>query len=169
MTLDDVVNYFPNAKFIILYRKSLLEQFVSLKIAEKTDRWEWTRDFVLPESLRVDVGEFMEFCRRTKEFYEKVARAPWIRNCSLVLEYEELISDPQKIFDSKIFPFLGLPSHPVSTSMVKQNTKSMETIVENFEEVRPWITEFRFSLFLPESSREMCGTRPIHTFQDGLF
>ncbi len=168
LALDDFKSHFPNAKFIILYRKSLLDQFVSLKVAEQTKQWEWTRDFRLPESIRVDVGEFRDFCRETKEFYEKVRRSPWIRDCALVLQYEELTSDPQKVFESKVFPFLGLPPRPVSTSMIKQNTKSMEAIIENFHEVRPWITEFKFDLSLRGISRSAVGEESIHPAQESL-
>ena len=35
--MDDLTRCFPNARFIILYRKSLVDQFVSLKIAEKAE------------------------------------------------------------------------------------------------------------------------------------
>ena len=153
LTLDDIRGRFPGAKFLILYRRSLLEQFVSLKIAEATDRWQWSRDFVLPETLKVDPAEFKEFCVETRQFYEKILQFPWIRTCAQVIGYEDLAADPQRVFDTKVFPFLGVPSFPVSTTMVKQNTRPLEALVENFEQVRRLAKDFDFEAFWPGVDR----------------
>ena len=78
LILEDIRARFPNAKFLILYHRSLLEQFVSLKVAEKTDQWLWTPDFRLPDSLKPDAGEFREFCESTRRFYDELFKYPWL-------------------------------------------------------------------------------------------
>lgn len=149
LTLDDIRTRFPAAKFLILYRRSLLAQFVSFKIAEKTDHWIWTRDFRLPDSLRLDAEEFKNFCALTREYYDQLFQFPWLRTCARAIAYEDLAADPQGTFDAKIFPFLRLRSFPVSTVMVKQNSKSPEELVENYEELRPLAEKFDFEASWP--------------------
>src|SRR5205085_10957081 len=39
LTLEDLDGEFPDAKYIVLYRKSLAEQFVSLELARMTQQW----------------------------------------------------------------------------------------------------------------------------------
>lgn len=152
LTLDDIRTRFSNAKFLILYRRSLLEQFVSFKITEKTNHWLWTPDFKLPDSLKVDAGEFREFCKSTRQFYDQLFQYPWLRTCARVIAYEDLAVDPQGVFDRKIFHFLRIRSFPISTGMVKQNSKPIEELVENFKELRSLDERFDFEASWPESS-----------------
>ena len=149
LTLDDIRGRFPKTKFLIVYRRSLLEQFVSLKIAEMTDRWQWSRDYTQPETLKIDTGEFRKFCSETRQFYENILQFPWIRTCARVIAYEDLAADPQRVFDTKIFPFLGIPPVSVSTTMLKQNTRPLEALVENFEQIRSLSEDFDFEAFWP--------------------
>ena len=150
LTLDDIRTRFPNAKFLILYRRSQLEQFVSLKVAERTDRWLWTRDFKLPDSLRLEVGEFRDFCAQNREYYHQLFQFPWLRTCARVIAYEDLTADPQRVFDEKVFPFLRLRSFPVSTSMVKQVSKPIEKFLENFKVLKSLDEPFDFEAFWPQ-------------------
>jgi len=152
LTLEDIRTRFPTAKFLIIYRRSLLKQFVSLKIAEKTDHWLWTRDFKLPDSLKLDAGEFRDFCAQTREFYGELFQFPWLRTCARVIAYEDLAADPQGIFDDRIFPFLKLRSFPISTTMVKQNSKPLEELVENLEELKSLAGTFDFEASWPAAS-----------------
>ena len=162
LTLDDIRMRFPKAKFLILYRRSTLEQFVSFKIAEKTNHWLWTRDFKLPGSLKPDLGEFRDFCELNRNYYAQLFQYPWLRTCSRVLAYEDLAADPQRVFDEKIFPFLRLPSFPVSTTMVKQNSKPLEELLENFKELKLFEEKFDFEASWPSvSSPQAFGERSI--------
>ena len=136
---SDLKRLFPNARFIILYRRSLLEQFVSLKIAEMTDVWQWTREFKLPECLSISVPEFTEFCAETKKFYERLFQEDCLKDCSLVLGYEEFAEDPQGVFEESVFPFLRRPAVPVRNGMIKQNTQELRQIVANYLEVEPFL------------------------------
>lgn len=149
LSLEDIYGRFPEAKFIILYRRSLLGQFVSQKIAEMTGKWHWAAGYRPPRSLRVDPEEFKLYCDETRQFYLGMLQYPWIRTCAQVIAYEDLTRDPQKLFDTRIFPFLGIHSVAVSTQMVKQNTKPLEELVENMDEIRPWAKEFDFEAVWP--------------------
>ena len=154
---------FPNARFIILYRKSLLDQFVSLKIAEMTDAWQWTRGFKMPSSLRISLPEFERYCQKTKAFYEELFRQDWLGDCSLVLSYEDLAGDAQDVFEESVFPFLKLPVAVVQNGLIKQNTRDLRELIENYEEIELFVhhpsarqeypTQRRASEFLDQVTR----------------
>ena len=152
--IADLKKLFPNARFIVLYRQSLLEQFVSLKIAEITDTWHWKESFALPPSIHVSVPEFKEFCKQIKRFYGEVFESDLLNNCSTVISYEELQTDPQKVSNETIFPFLGLRPCAVSTNLKKQNTKPLSEIVENYEEVAGFIEDQRYQKNYPIKKKE---------------
>lgn len=139
LALQDVVDRFPSAKFTILYRRSILDQFVSFKIAEMTDRWLWTPDFRLPRPFRVEPDELLSYARWLKSAYHKVLEFEADERRSLIVCYEDFASDPRGYFDRHVFPFLGLDPVPVSTGMKKQNSLSSEDLIVNFDDIRPLV------------------------------
>ncbi len=141
ISLLELKKHFPNARFIIIYRKNILEQFLSRKIAYMTNHWQWSEQFKLPPFVYIQPQEFERFSKRMKAIYQKLFETDWLKSCSVVVNYEDLAANPQSIFDGVIFPFLGLPSSPVSTEMRKQNTKRTEDMVMNYHEIEPLIQE----------------------------
>ncbi len=139
ISLEDLKEHFPKARFIILYRRSLLDQFVSLKIAEATDTWQWTNQFRLPSSVAVQIPELLEYCKMIKNFYEDIFKRDWLLRFSITMSYEDLVTSPQDTFHRALFPFLELPPSPITSTMKKQNTKKLHEIVENYAEVLPWM------------------------------
>lgn len=138
---DDLIDAFPNARFLVLYRKSLVEQFVSLKIAETTDQWLWSKDFRFPESIVVSKDELNAFRAKMLRFYGKLCGDRRLAGRSLFLSYEELAADPQRLFDEKIFPFLGASPCTVVTDTKKQNTRPLELLIDNYPEIEPLLRE----------------------------
>jgi LPS sulfotransferase NodH len=137
LTLADVVQEFPDARWIVLYRRSLTHQLVSLKRAQRSG------DFVAPsngdavESATVALSEeeLRQFYRETRESYAAMLRD--LEPCRpLVLEYESLARDPQQIFDERIWPFLGLPRASVGSRLRRQSSGRLETSVQDFERLR---------------------------------
>ena len=134
---EDLLEIYPHARFIILYRRSLIEQFVSLKIAQRTDIWQWRKDFIPPKNISISIAELAGYCLDIKTFYGKL-----LEECppqSLLLEYERLAENPQEVFEDRVFSFLGVPSSTVKTSHVKQNTRPLHEIIRNYDEIAPWI------------------------------
>lgn len=136
MSLADVDRAFPTARYLVLYRRSLLEQFVSLKLSEATRSWKWRADYHPPPCLRLDPEELHAFCEENQRWYREVLDTPRIVSRALVIAYEDLAEDPQRLFDRKVFPFLSIASAPVFTRVHKQNVRPHEEIVENLEEIR---------------------------------
>ncbi len=141
ITLEDLKHRFPKARFIILYRRSILDQFISLKIAEATDTWHWTDQFCLPSSIRVRVPTLLDYCRKIKGFYETLFSHEWLKERSIVLSYEALVESPQEIFKQTVFPFLGLSDSRIAAAAKKQNTKALHEIVQNHKELVRWIKD----------------------------
>ena len=139
INLEDLRRHFPKARFIILYRRSILHQFVSVQIAEATNTWSWTNQFQLPSSMVINVPELLEYCKMIKGFYRDIFSHGWLKERSIVMSYEELAESPQEIFERTVFPFLGLPVSPVASEAKKQNTKKTHQIVQNYKDVIPWI------------------------------
>ena len=136
ITIDHLLRWFPQARFIIHYRGSLLDQFVSLKLAEATGRWIAT----CPEDetnqvISIDVAELLAFAQTTKNRYKKLAHHPPLRERHLTISYEELASDAGRIFETKTWPFLGIPPFPLKTLLRKQNRRSARESVSNFHVV----------------------------------
>ncbi|MBI3252401.1 MAG: sulfotransferase [Candidatus Omnitrophica bacterium] len=156
LVLEDLKAAFPNARFIVLYRESLIDQFISFKAAEFTGQWVWTPDYRVPPPFRFDREEFGRFRRRIEGLYRDVFKSIWLRDRSVVLSYEELTRDAQGIFEEHIFPLLGVPASPVFTEMRKQNTRPLSEAVENYgeieEECQSGAFRRRYAFFHPEES-----------------
>ena len=144
LTVEDLLTAFPGARFIVLYRKSLIDQFLSFKIATVTDQWEWTDSFRLPDAVRLNPFELIRYSHEIKGFYQQILAGDKIESRSILISYEDLARDAQRVFDEAVFPFLGLGRCEVFTQMQKQNTKTLREIVANYGEIEPWIHSDRF-------------------------
>jgi LPS sulfotransferase NodH len=127
---------FPDARYIILYRESLAEQFLSLESAKVTNQWKLTaeQDAKLVH-IRVDPKKLQSFCHRTLEMYRRVLDNDWLRHRSVLLSYEQLVSDPENCVRGVICPHLEVDAAPLTTSLRKQNTRSAAERVVNYEQV----------------------------------
>lgn len=138
LAVTELFELFPAVKLIILYRQGMADQYLSHRIAEYT--WQWNHRAVpvrpLNKKLRISRDEFLKYVDRIKQFYEGILRLEIVRLNSIVISYEELASNAQKVFEEKIFPFLGVPPVRVKTTLTKQTTKHPSELVENYEEVK---------------------------------
>ena len=142
LSVDDIRNNFPNAKFIILYRQSLLKQYVSNEISKRSGIWKldkqknrqkWDKDSI---TFKIDSDEFEQFCKSIKQFYLDLLEKDWIKNEALLLSYEDLINNTKHELEKKLFLFLNLPIAEVKTKLKKMNERSVEEIVINYPEVK---------------------------------
>ena len=136
ISIDHLLRWFPQARFIIFYRGSLLDQFVSLKLAETTGRWIATcPEDETNQEISIDMAEMVAFAQVTKNRYNQIVHHPSLRRRHLTISYEELASDADRIFETKIWPFLGIPPFPMKTVLRKQNRRSARESVSNFHDV----------------------------------
>jgi LPS sulfotransferase NodH len=142
-----LIAWFPRARFLVLYRQSLLAQYVSLKLAQLTGRWIATRpDEESRQSINVDVAELCAFVEMTSNRYKKFVHLPEIDGRYLTISYEQLAGDAQRVFEERVWPFLGLPPAVVQTSLYKQNRLSLEKCVTNLREIQATVKDARITL-----------------------
>ena len=149
LSLKEVGEAFPDACWIVLYRKNILDQYISYKIAHKTGRWGQTRSSDRPQldDSRVDLfpKSALGYQERVQKSYREVLTLSRIRERSLWINYEELTTDPQQLFDEAIFPFLGLDSSPVSTDLIRQNIWRYSEILSNYDQVKNFVERADFT------------------------
>lgn len=142
--LAEFVEEFDDAKWIVLYREHWLEQYLSYQLAHKTGRWSLMSDSSAPngpeEQIWLDPGEALKFRDGLRAQYG-AARAEERKRPGrfLWVTYEELAQEPQKVFDGKIFPFLGVYTAPVRTVLSKQDRRTPHQIIANYERVRDFL------------------------------
>ncbi|RMH36374.1 MAG: hypothetical protein D6694_13940 [Gammaproteobacteria bacterium] len=143
ITLEDLHNLFPEAKFLVLYRRSILKQFVSLKIARTTKQY-LAND---PTSVRttnvtITLDELEEFYQLNNAEYQSVLKYPWMREKGRLIVYEDLAVAPQETFDNVVFPFLNIPRSKIQTSLVKQGKRPVEEVVENYASIKDHLDKY---------------------------
>ena len=142
LTIDDLHAAFPAARFIVLYRRALGQQFVSYVRARESDQWWHVSESELDETaVHVDPEELRRYCADTKRFYADLGERDWLRRLGIALAYEDLVADPDGFFRDVLCPFLEIPACKVETRLKKQATGTLPEMVSNFEEVREALSE----------------------------
>lgn len=139
LDVRELREHFPSSRMIILYRRSLADQYLSLQVARLTRRWmRRNRARLAPPTgrIRIDREDFVRYCSRVRDFYSEMMAVDGISSYAVVLSYEELVANAQEVFDRKLFSFLGLAPVEVTTNLVKSNRQHPSQMVENYEAVR---------------------------------
>jgi len=127
---------FPAAKYIVLYRQSLAQQFVSLKAAQTTNQYQ-LRDGQSPKQAEVviDPAELRRYCDATRRAYSDALQHPWLAERAVLLSYEELTGDPTLWLENHICRLLGVNYKAANTPLRKQSTQALADQVANYREV----------------------------------
>jgi hypothetical protein len=139
MTVRELHDYFPTSKVILLYRRSIADQYLSFQVARVMKRWRWGdgKDPEQPsEKILIDRNDFLKYARELKEFYARTLSLEGFRTYATVLSYEDLVAKPKELFDTQVFPLLGLAPSPISTTQVKAIKGHPSSVVEDYESVR---------------------------------
>lgn len=136
LSLDDLREAFPDVRFIILYRSSLAEQYVSHRIAEATGQFA-LRDGAERREARVvvDPDDFRLYCSRIREHYERALAVPWMKERGVILSYDELIEEPQSMIRDRLAPLLSVEYAAPRSALVRQNPAPLQERVINYCEV----------------------------------
>ena len=133
-----ILNAFPDAPVIILYRKSLLKQFISRQVAFQTKQWESTYEAINEkQKIHIQETELLEFCAQVKDDYATFLAAKNPERDVLIISYEEVVADPQGTFSKRIFPFLNLAEATITTSLQKQVPEdSLQDTIANYDNIK---------------------------------
>lgn len=142
--LQELINFFPSALFVFLYRQDLVNQYASMEIVKKTGIWHLRNPFNRQDSI-------------PKIHFDKVVFQRWATDLRaqldsmysllsdidshrlLIATYEQLASHPQDFFDQKVLPFLGVDNQEISSNLLKINSQSKADIIQNFDEIESWL------------------------------
>ncbi len=136
LTLRDLETAFPGAKYLVLYRESLAEQFVSLEQARLTDQW-----LLLPgeqrkqTSITVEPALLRRFCDDTRRDYQKLLDHPAIYHRGSVFSYEELTETPDHTIERHVCSLLGVPPIQPQAPLRKQNPEPLASRITNYNSV----------------------------------
>ena len=136
---SDLHEAFPNAKFVVLYRRSLAHQLVSDVMRHATGEAGWRANHKHRESrqmLRLSAAKIRSYFEAVRAINEEWLELPFLADHGTVVCYEDLCNNPQDAFERAIFPLLALaPVTVTNNRFQKQTNRSIEDIVENYEEV----------------------------------
>jgi LPS sulfotransferase NodH len=156
LKMDDVHEAFPTAKYLIIYRESLVEQYVSQRTAVATGQWT-VRQGSTPRQARVkvDAAELGAFSAHLRQSYEALLSHAWLRERSVLLSYEQLVANAGKWFSEEICPFLGTAAGQLQTQFVKQNSRPLADRIENYHAVEELLASptLRLHLAWPDVPR----------------
>lgn len=137
LTLEEVAEALPDARFVLLYRRDLARAYVSWCTMQITGR-----DKLRPgeprfeDRLTLDPDHFQAFCRQVRRRYDRLRGSPSLTGRGTVVAYEALAEDPQIVFERRIAPLLGVPPVRLETRMRRQSTRPVEERIANLEEMR---------------------------------
>jgi hypothetical protein len=132
----DLRRTFPSARYLIIYRENLFEQYVSAQLLKATGIHKTSTLRPFQGQIQIDSNDLRRFCSAIKEKYTRLLSDSSLCAAATLISYEDLQANAQHLFDQTICPFLGLVPRQVSTGMLKQNTRSMDHLIENYEQLR---------------------------------
>lgn len=145
--LNEFLKEFSEARWFVLYRKNILTEYLSHFLACKTKQWlRYEGDHSKAHAqIRFYPEKFLIYRNQIKSWYEEAMKAESLRGKSLWISYEELAANPQKFFDERVFPFLGLPPSRIHTRLARQNLREPSEVISNYAEVRETIEKMDFT------------------------
>jgi len=149
ISLRELHKEFPQAQWIVIYRRNIFDQYLSYKMAWQASQWRLLRQCDRPklEKIRIqlDCNDALTHRDWLLQSYKEILETPEIHERALWLSYEELSADPQKVFAEVVCPYLGVPASAVSTKLIKQNIWRYPEIISNYEEVKDFIERTDFT------------------------
>lgn len=136
LSVDALVAAFPEARFLILYRESLAEQYVSHELAKATQQWYLVAGQERRQTrIYVSSAKLKTFCEDVRRSYRDLLNHAELAGRSVLLSYEDLSADPSWWLSEQICPLLGVAAAPPRSHLCKQNVGPLSERVENYREV----------------------------------
>ena len=130
LTLESDLALSKVDEFILLKRRNILEHLCSLLIATKTGKW---RDAKSKEKIELNMGQLNFFIDRQNKAYKDFENLG-VRYKTVF--YEDLCENFSQTIKS-VQDYLGLEYFDIFPARLKkQETRSVEDIISNYEEVK---------------------------------
>jgi LPS sulfotransferase NodH len=138
-------------RIIHLYRRRLLEAFVSLEIALRTQEWRRpaSTGSAMPDlgPLTIDVDRFKRYADALASCVERM-NATLKDHPMLTLEYQDDIVAQFEATVKKVEEFLGIASCPLPKKLQKQARSPLSEEIANFHEVHDALEGTRYEAYL---------------------
>ncbi|MEP2024965.1 sulfotransferase domain-containing protein [Reichenbachiella sp.] len=122
-------------KIIDLKRENMVECFVSLKIAEKTQSWSNdAKGTSKVDKLSINIEELEAFIKERKGSRSQVLNLLGDHK-KYKTTYEQLVGQTRKELED-LQSFLGVEPMSMFSLLNKQNSASLEDLISNFEEIK---------------------------------
>ncbi|WP_317178604.1 sulfotransferase family protein [Pectobacterium sp. HCp5_1] len=139
----------PDLKLILLERRSRLQQFVSLKKSLRDRIWYVGKQDSRPishEKIAVSADELTTFIDSNLENQAAFYQA-FQHHDILTLDYEEVMSAPD-IVASTALSFLGISDFRLCAGTGKKETRTIDSIVSNVDDLRTTLTGTQYESYL---------------------
>jgi LPS sulfotransferase NodH len=144
-------NALPDFKIIHLMRRNQVKLFLSLQIAQKTNRWIENKPGIKPpleqRQIRIDPRQLKAFIQLSHLWREQ-ARQRFKDRAILEIYYEDLIADFDRVVTEAI-TFIGAKQWDrAKVNLRKQNPEAMRDLILNYDELKsvfaktPWRAYF---------------------------
>jgi hypothetical protein len=131
LSLWDLLEILQRPATIVLYRGRVIEQYMSLKMAEQTKIWHSTVSG-RAQPIQLDLGDFVTFAAREHRMWSECL-AGLAHTKVHYVSYEQLAADPCAVMND-LFKFLGLAPAQVRSDFVKLNPQPLEQRLINYDE-----------------------------------
>ncbi|KHN52189.1 Stf0 family sulfotransferase [Pectobacterium fontis] len=139
----------PDLKLILLERRSRLQQWVSLKKSLRDRIWYVGQHDSRPishEKIAVSADELTEFIDNNLENQAAFHQA-FRHHDILSLDYETVMSAPDSVA-STVLSFLGISDFRLCAGTGKKETRSIDSIVSNLDDIRATLTGTKYESYL---------------------
>ncbi|MCX7621385.1 MAG: sulfotransferase [Acidimicrobiales bacterium] len=130
---------YPQARFVLLYRQSLIDQFISSRLARQTKQYQQhvvdrSAPGTAPElSFRSTRDQLSYHCGLQRRRYRWAFRA--LGPATALLSYEELVADPVAAVNLVLLSFGREVDRLGSSALVKQQTRDPREVLLNYDEL----------------------------------
>lgn len=135
LSCSDIIQAFPRSKIILLYRRDLILQYVSVKRVQKTRVYFSLDESDTSETFHIDEDDLRHFCEKRRSAFYSLQAGLSGHPELLTLSYEDLAADYAALFKTKVCPFLGLQYKQQEARLKKQNPDGL-THCRNREEIQ---------------------------------
>lgn len=143
-----------NWKFIHIYRDNIWQIALSNIIAMETNHWHsYSKNESTPKSIKI---------KPERLFKELEIRTNWKNKENTLIEpYDHIKINYEKDLKNsnnwqstadKIFSYLGLESHPVTSTMNTTYQKPYSELIENHDELTGFVNDSEFAYLLPQNT-----------------
>ena len=136
----------PSIKVVMLRRASYLRRYVSHLIAGETGVYvTYNESDRVQQKVVIDPIAYFENIIRTDQLYSETLANLQDHQLKLCI-YESMLGNFSKTC-SEIFSFLNLPDVNVTPDTIKREIRSMENVVENYQELKKFFINHPYALY----------------------